>query len=148
EPHPIEYNQFEGVIPEGEYGGGTVMIWDKGTWEPEDVKRNEIKFRLRGEKLGGSWVLVHTDERRWLLMKHRDEAASTADLTTEQPRSVVSSRSKAEIARAAGATERQLVQAAGTDPPGLAARGKRGAAAARPESPRSAPAPRRAARRA
>src|SRR5918911_1324503 len=64
EDHPIEYNQFEGVTPEGEYGGGTVMIWDRGTWEPEveDVGRalakGDLKFRLRGKKLGGSWVLV------------------------------------------------------------------------------------------
>jgi bifunctional non-homologous end joining protein LigD len=121
EPHPIEYNQFEGVIPEGEYGGGTVMIWDLGTWEPEDVKRNEIKFRLRGEKLAGSWVLVHTDDRRWLLIKHRDESASDVDLTSERPLSVVSGRSMAEIARAAGATVTQLAQAAKTDPAPLAA---------------------------
>ena len=64
EDHPIEYNQFEGVIPEGEYGGGTVMIWDRGTWEPEveDVDRalakGDLKFTLHGRKLGGSWVLV------------------------------------------------------------------------------------------
>jgi bifunctional non-homologous end joining protein LigD len=149
EPHPIDYNQFEGVIPAGEYGGGTVMIWDKGTWEPLEVKRNEIKFRLHGEKLGGSWVLVHTDERRWLLIKHRDEFASaTTDVVTEHPRSVVSNRSMAEIARAAGATAEQLAQAAGTDPgelapaearpasrPAAAARTRRTATAARTARP-------------
>ena len=64
EPHPMEYNDFEGVIPEREYGGGTVMIWDRGTWEPEvpDVGRalakGDLKFRLEGRKLTGSWVLV------------------------------------------------------------------------------------------
>jgi bifunctional non-homologous end joining protein LigD len=117
EPHPIEYNQFEGVIPEGEYGGGTVMIWDHGSWEPQEVKRRELKFRLRGKKLKGSWVLVHTDGGRWLLIKHRDAAASTTDdLTTSKPTSVVSRRTMAGIARAAGATSRQLAQAAAADP--------------------------------
>jgi bifunctional non-homologous end joining protein LigD len=118
EPHPIEYNQFEGVIPEGQYGGGTVMIWDHGVWEPESVTRREIKFRLRGTKLKGSWVLVHTDGRRWLLIKHRDAAASaTIDLMVSKPRSVVSRRTMAAIARAAGATPNQLAQAVAADPP-------------------------------
>lgn len=64
EDHPIDYANFEGVIPEGEYGGGTVMVWDKGTWSAEstDAKaaltKGDFKFSLRGKKLGGSWVLV------------------------------------------------------------------------------------------
>ena len=63
EDHPVEYGGFEGVIPEGEYGGGTVMIWDRGTWEPEvpDVdaalRKGDLNFTLHGEKLRGSWVL-------------------------------------------------------------------------------------------
>src|SRR5687767_11048568 len=87
EPHPLEYNEFEGVIPEGEYGGGTVMIWDKGTWEPEgpDVDRalakGDLKFTLHGRKLKGSWVLVRTRNGQWLLIKHRDAAVSTDDVT-------------------------------------------------------------------
>lgn len=124
EPHPMDYNQFEGVIPEGEYGGGTVMIWDRGTWEPEtaDVDRalakGDLKFRLKGRKLSGSWVLVRTrDERTWLLIKHRDAAASTEDVTLARPLSAVSRRTMAGIARAAHASPRQLVQAAGADPP-------------------------------
>jgi bifunctional non-homologous end joining protein LigD len=136
EPHPIEYNEFEGVIPEGEYGGGTVMIWDRGTWEPEvpevnqAIARGDLKFRLRGKKLRGSWVLVHTDGRRWLLIKHRDaEASATVDLTVEKPRSVVSRRTMAGIATAAGATPRQLAQAAAADPPPAAARAGSGGAA-------------------
>jgi bifunctional non-homologous end joining protein LigD len=121
EDHPIEYNQFEGVIPEGEYGAGTVMIWDRGTWEPEveDVDRalakGDLKFRLRGKKLRGSWVLVRIRERQWLLIKHRDEAASTADITSGKTRSVVSRRTLAGIARSAGATARQLAQAEEAD---------------------------------
>jgi bifunctional non-homologous end joining protein LigD len=123
EDHPMEYNEFEGVIPEGEYGGGTVMIWDHGTWEPEGnaveraLAKGSVKFRLRGKKLGGSWALVRTHARQWLLIKHRDAAASaTEDLTISKPRSVVSRRTMAGIARAAGATERQLAQAASSDP--------------------------------
>ena len=123
EPHPMDYNHFEGVIPEGEYGGGTVMIWDNGTWEPEspDVGRalakGQLKFRLHGKKLRGSWVLVRTGgPRNWLLIKHRDDAASSEDLTLTRPLSVVSRRTMAGIAKAASATPRQLEQAAGTDP--------------------------------
>jgi len=120
EDHPIEYNQFEGVIPESEYGGGTVMIWDRGTWEPEveDVDRalakGDLKFKLYGKKLHGSWALVRMRERQWLLIKHRDKYASTEDITTKN-RSVVSRRSLASIARAAGASERQMAQAREAD---------------------------------
>jgi bifunctional non-homologous end joining protein LigD len=109
EDHPIEYNQFEGVIPEGEYGGGTVMIWDRGTWAPEvedidgALAKGDLKFKLNGKKLRGSWVLVRMRSRQWLLIKHRDKYASTKDITTKS-RSVVSRRSLAGIARAAGAS--------------------------------------------
>jgi bifunctional non-homologous end joining protein LigD len=122
EPHPLEYNEFEGVIPEGEYGGGTVMIWDRGTWEPEvaDVgkalAKGDLKFALRGRKLRGSWALVRMRDRQWLLIKHRDAAASAEDLTLTRPLSVVSRRTLAGIARAAGASPRQLEQAAAADP--------------------------------
>jgi len=121
EDHPIEYNQFEGVIPEGEYGGGTVMIWDRGTWEPEveDVDRalakGDVKFTLHGQKLRGSWVLVRMRERQWLLIKHRDKFASTVDVTAAKPRSAVSRRTLAGIARSAGASPRQLAQAQEAD---------------------------------
>jgi bifunctional non-homologous end joining protein LigD len=123
EPHPMDYNDFEGVIPEGEYGGGTVMIWDRGTWEPEspDVDRalakGDLKMRLHGRKLKGSWVLVRMRDRQWLLVKHRDaHASATVDLTVARPKSVVSRRTMAGIARAAGASPRQLEQAIGADP--------------------------------
>ena len=128
EPHPIDYNQFEGVIPEGEYGGGTVMIWDRGTWTPEvdDVNRSlikgDLKFTLHGRKLAGSWVLVRIrGERQWLLIKHRDAAASSEDVTVTRPLSVVSRRTMAGIARAAGASPRQIELAAAADPPRPAA---------------------------
>jgi bifunctional non-homologous end joining protein LigD len=123
EPHPLDYNGFEGVIPEGEYGGGTVMIWDRGRWEPETddvdraLARGDLKFRLEGKKLRGSWVLVRTRDRNWLLIKHRDRFASMEDVTATHPRSVVSRRTMAGIARAASASERQLALAAAADPP-------------------------------
>ena len=104
EDHPLDYADFEGVIPEGEYGGGTVMVWDTGTWSPEvsDVdealKKGELKFTLNGKKLKGSWVLVRTrgfgrgGGESWLLIKHRDKFASKRDITQEQPRSALSNR--------------------------------------------------------
>jgi bifunctional non-homologous end joining protein LigD len=111
EDHPREYGGFEGVIPEGEYGGGTVMLWDTGTWSPEtaDVARalqkGDLKFTLRGKKLRGSWALVRTHGygsragRSWLLIKHRDRFASQKDIAADQPRSVLSKRLLADIAR-------------------------------------------------
>jgi bifunctional non-homologous end joining protein LigD len=121
EDHPIEYNQFEGVIPEGEYGGGTVMIWDRGTWEPEAgdvdaaIAKGDLKFKLHGKKLRGSWVLVRMRPRQWLLIKHRDKSASTLDIAAAKPRSTVSRRTLAGIARRAGATPKQLAQAEQAD---------------------------------
>jgi bifunctional non-homologous end joining protein LigD len=127
EDHPIEYAKFEGIIPEGQYGGGTVMIWDKGTWTPEvpDVdaalKKGDLKFTLDGRKLHGSWVLVRIRAREggrppWLLIKHRDEFASKTDVAEKEPRSVVSKRILAEIARDEGG---DIVKAASGDPPSL-----------------------------
>ena len=106
EDHPIEYGDFEGVIPEG-YGAGIVMLWDRGTWTPEvaDVdaalKKGDLKFTLDGFKLKGSWVLVRTSgryagargggsDRSWLLIKHRDEWAGDLDITEFAPKSVKS----------------------------------------------------------
>jgi bifunctional non-homologous end joining protein LigD len=128
EDHPIEYNKFEGVIPAGEYGGGTVMIWDRGTWTPESedveaaLKKGDLKFSLSGTKLQGSWVLVRTRGRPgekgspWLLIKHRDKLASEQDITELAPRSVVTDRLLIEIARDEGGDMRK---AADGDPPAL-----------------------------
>jgi bifunctional non-homologous end joining protein LigD len=115
EDHPVEYSDFEGVIPEGQYGAGTVMLWDRGTWQPESadvgasLQEGEIKFTLLGKKLQGSWVLVHTRgfgknpaRSAWLLIKHRDQYASAKDVTQEEPRSVASGRLLADIARDGG----------------------------------------------
>lgn len=103
EDHPIEYGTFEGVIPEG-YGAGIVMLWDRGTWEPESedvdaaLEKGDLKFRLNGYKLKGSWVLVRTGGgyggragqpgRSWLLIKHRDDWAGPIDITAFAPTSV------------------------------------------------------------
>jgi bifunctional non-homologous end joining protein LigD len=115
EDHPVEYGGFEGSIPEGEYGGGTVMLWDRGTWTPEvpDVdaalSKGELKFTLNGKKLKGSWVLVRTKgyggskKESWLLIKHRDRYASAEDILEQKPKSVVSNRLLPEIAAGARA---------------------------------------------
>jgi bifunctional non-homologous end joining protein LigD len=102
EDHPIEYGDFEGVIPEG-YGAGIVLLWDKGTWTPEvdnvdaALPKGDLKFTLNGYKLKGSWVLVRTggrygggDGRSWLLIKHRDEWAGDLDIVEFAPLSVKS----------------------------------------------------------
>jgi DNA ligase D-like protein (predicted 3'-phosphoesterase) len=109
EDHPIEYGEFEGVIPSG-YGAGIVMLWDKGLWTPEvdDVdaalKKGDLKFTLDGYKLKGSWVLVRTKggwsgggDRSWLLIKHRDEWAGPVDIAEFAPLSVKSQGDFAEI---------------------------------------------------
>ncbi|HVX40865.1 MAG TPA: DNA polymerase ligase N-terminal domain-containing protein [Gemmatimonadaceae bacterium] len=113
EDHPIEYNTFEGTIPEGEYGGGTVMLWDRGTYEPEagggeealrdGYERGDLKILMHGTRMRGGWVLVRmrTDERgrsQWLLIKHRDDFADPGyDVVADETTSVVSGRSMEEI---------------------------------------------------
>lgn len=104
EDHPLDYATFEGVIPEGEYGGGTVMVWDMGTWEPVegDLETGAVKLVVHGKKLRGAWRLVRTRGRQWLLIKSRDRYASTDDITETKPRSILSRRLMAGIAKAAG----------------------------------------------
>jgi len=123
EDHPVDYANFEGVIPEGEYGGGTVMVWDTGIYGPENttsvskaVTKGELKFALLGEKLKGSFVLVRTREPQWLLIKHRDKYAKEADITETQPFSVLTKRTLAEIAKDEGG---EVKKAATGDPKGL-----------------------------
>jgi bifunctional non-homologous end joining protein LigD len=119
EDHPIEYNEFEGTIPEGEYGGGTVMVWDHGTYTSADgsadpeaalregYRRGDLKVVLRGKRLKGSWVLVRTRgwgaaknrKNQWLLIKHRDDAADPdSDPVEEHVTSAKSGRTMEEIA--------------------------------------------------
>ncbi|MBN9334935.1 DNA ligase D [Devosia sp.] len=127
EDHPLEYGTFEGTIPEGEYGGGTVMLWDRGTWEPigdphEAIENGDLKMLIFGERLKGEYVLVHMkgrDTRRragpprenWLLIKHRDSYARDKDtLTTRFTRSVATGRDFKQIASGAPATKDSTVK--------------------------------------
>src|SRR5229473_7580769 len=115
EDHPVDYAKFEGTIPEGEYGGGTVMVWDTGIYGPENttsvskaVAKGELKFALLGEKLKGSFVLVRTREPQWLLIKHRDKYAKEGeDIAETQPFSVLTKRTLAEIAEDEGGNIRK-----------------------------------------
>lgn len=112
EDHPISYNSFEGTIPEGQYGGGTVMLWDRGTYDAEDgggaeslrrgYAKGDLKVTLAGKRLRGAWVLVRMNRPgrpQWLLIKHRDATAGSArDVTAEYTTSVVSRRTMQSIA--------------------------------------------------
>ena len=118
EDHPVDYADFEGVIPEGEYGGGTVMVWDYGVYAPENVKKvsdglkkGDLKFVLLGKKLKGSFVLVRTRDRQWLLIKHRDEYAMDEDISETQPFSVLSKRTLVEIAEDEGGDAKKAATA-------------------------------------
>lgn len=104
EDHPIEYIDFEGVIPAGEYGGGDVIVWDAGTWEPHDtddplaaLDAGELHVDLHGEKLRGRFVLVRTKDKDWLLLHKRDESAVDGWNPEEHPRSVLSGRTNDEV---------------------------------------------------
>ncbi|HVS03139.1 MAG TPA: DNA ligase D [Thermoanaerobaculia bacterium] len=110
EDHPIDYGDFEGVIPPGQYGGGTVLLWDRGTWRPagdprHGLRRGKLRFALEGEKLRGEWLLVRMDgggdegKESWLLRKLEDDVATSAgDILDDRPESVASGRSLEEIA--------------------------------------------------
>src|SRR5438874_3677581 len=121
EDHPIDYNTFEGTIPKGEYGGGTVMLWDRGTYssdtaasphEEEDairdgLRRGDLKITFHGERLHGSFALIrmkfsrdssNSAKPQWLLIKHRDEFATDEDVVADNMTSVESSRTMEEIA--------------------------------------------------
>lgn len=143
EDHPLEHASFEGVIPNGEYGAGTVLLWDRGTWQPENLNadgslpEHEIKFTLHGTKLKGSWTLVHIRGMKgsghrstWLLVKHRDSYASMKNVTLGEARSVATRRFLSEIARDDGG---DVARASLGDPPQAARR----IAMAKPARPRS-----------
>ena len=125
EDHPLDYGDFEGTIPEGQYGGGTVMLWDRGTWESDDpeagFRKGDLKFTLHGEKLHGSWVLVRMRNDRtggkrtnWLLIKHRDEYASEDEDILGDDKSVASGRTMAQIAGGKGRAPRPFMLAKST----------------------------------
>ena len=111
EDHPLDYGDFEGTIPKGQYGGGTVQIWDRGYWKPQGdpeamLRKGDLKFELEGEKLHGSWVLVRmrndkykSKRNNWLLIKHHDryEKNASGDAILKKDRSIASGRSMEEI---------------------------------------------------
>jgi bifunctional non-homologous end joining protein LigD len=123
EDHPFDYHSFEGVVPEGEYGAGQVIIWDQGTYSPDEggelsfndrdeaeqrmrqgVKEGKLSFYLRGQKLKGSWTLVKMrgrGENNWLLIKHRDEFAGSNDIL-KQDVSVVSDKTIEDLKKESG----------------------------------------------
>ena len=130
EDHPLDYGDFEGTIPKGEYGGGTVMLWDRGFWMPDEetadvgaaLRKGELKFTVAGEKLRGGWVLVRMKSRdgdrskrnNWLLIKHRDEfACEDADALLTEDRSVASGRTMDQIAAGKGRGARPFMAAGG-----------------------------------
>jgi bifunctional non-homologous end joining protein LigD len=113
EDHPMEYGGFEGIIPKGQYGGGTVMVWDQGTWEPhvdvdEGLKSGSLKFAMKGKKMKGNWTLVRMhnmsgNKPNWLLIKEHDEferGEHDPPITEEKPNSAITGRSLEEIASA------------------------------------------------
>lgn len=117
EDHPLEYIDFEGVIPEGEYGGGPMIVWDTGVWAPmenaqEALEGGALKFRLAGEKLNGGWMLARLKpkqgetKRNWLLFKERDQAAAPdVDILAERPESVKTGRRIEELVAAPAGTK-------------------------------------------
>jgi bifunctional non-homologous end joining protein LigD len=128
EDHPLDYGDFEGTIPKGQYGGGTVQLWDRGYWEPDGGRTPEdalasgdFKFVLDGQRLHGGWVLVRMKHDRdggkrtnWLLIKHRDEYArdGTGEEVLAEDRSVASGRPMAAIAAGKGRGPKPFVMAA------------------------------------
>jgi bifunctional non-homologous end joining protein LigD len=129
EDHPLEYGDFEGTIPKGQYGGGTVMLWDRGFWSPESdnaldaLAKGELKFTIAGSKLKGSWALVRMKgdkyggkANNWLLIKHRDEWAIAGDDegVLKSDRSVASRRTMNQIAKGRGGAPAPFMMAGGT----------------------------------
>jgi bifunctional non-homologous end joining protein LigD len=158
EDHPLDYGDFEGTIPKGQYGGGTVQLWDRGTWESDDpekgFKKGDLKFTLHGDKLHGSWVLVRMRHDRsggkrtnWLLIKHRDDDAREGDSNDllEEDRSVASGRTMAQIEAGKGKAPKPfMTKAAGRGKADAVWHSNRGEAAEARARPKKAAASRKA----
>ncbi len=167
EDHPLDYGDFEGTIPEGQYGGGTVQLWDRGTWAPEGMTPEQglaggdLKFTLEGKRLHGSWVLVRIKSWsggkrvNWLLIKHRDDYAHEGDddALLAEDSSVASGRSMAEIAAGKGRAPKPFIGTPAASvakdavwdsskglAPALRARKKAAAGPAKPAAAKPAPA--------
>ena len=155
EDHPLDYGDFEGTIPKGQYGGGTVQLWDRGSWESDDpekgFKKGDLKFTLHGDKLRGGWVLVRMRHDRsggkrtnWLLIKHRDDYAREGEDNDilEEDRSVASGRTMAEIEAGKGKAPRPfMTKAAGRGKADAVWHSNRGEAAEARARPKKAGAP-------
>ncbi len=130
EDHPLDYGDFEGTIPKGQYGGGTVMLWDRGYWAPEKgfekigaaLAKGELKFVMEGGRMHGSWVIVRTKrdgrgKASWILIKHRDEAAQPGNPggPTDEDRSIASGRTMGEIASGKGKGATPFMTGSGAD---------------------------------
>ncbi|AYV48569.1 DNA ligase D [Caulobacter flavus] len=130
EDHPLDYGDFEGTIPKGQYGGGTVMLWDRGYWAPEKgfekigaaLAKGELKFVMEGGRMHGSWVIVRTKRdskgrASWMLIKHRDEAAEVGNPNgpSDDDRSIASGRNLAEITNGKGRAATPFMTGAGTE---------------------------------
>src|SRR5476651_2586631 len=124
EDHPLDYGDFEGTIPKGQYGGGTVQLWDRGYWEADDpdkgFRKGDLKFTLDGEKLHGGWVLVRMRHDRnggkrtnWLLIKHRDDYSreGNANKILDADESVASGRSMEQISEGNGKAPKPFMTA-------------------------------------
>jgi bifunctional non-homologous end joining protein LigD len=131
EDHPLDYGDFEGTIPKGQYGGGTVQMWDRGYWAPEPgfdpekaLAKGELKFVMEGERLHGGWVLVRLKPRggdkhaNWLLIKHKDDAATPGEggSIVAEDRSVASGRKMADIAAGKGKPPKPFILADAAEP--------------------------------
>ena len=144
EDHPLDYADFEGVIPAGHYGAGTVIVWDRGEWIPDTdpeagYRDGKLKFELRGEKLQGHWTLVRMggkkarDDNAWLLIKERDQYARPAsefDVVDAMPDSVLAGTAKAKPKKAAGKEKepaRKTAKKAGGKLPALPAGARKAA---------------------
>jgi len=131
EDHPLDYGDFEGTIPEGQYGGGTVQLWDRGYWAPEgdasaeaQLKKGELKFVMEGDRMHGGWVLVRMARDRtggkrtnWLLIKHHDAAARDDEDLSTLDKSVASGRTMAQIAAGKGRGPKPFMLATGEAAP-------------------------------
>ena len=153
EDHPIDYASFEGHIPEGHYGAGDVIVWDRGVWEPEDephkaFEKGKLKFRLQGEKLSGVWNLVRThmsgNKTQWFLIKSHDDAArdhDEYDVLEAAPDSVLSDRTLVPKVRGKAARARKAAAAPVKSPARTRATGKHADKAATLEGAVAAPMP-------
>ena len=151
EDHPLDYGDFEGTIPKGQYGGGTVQMWDRGYWAPEPgfdpekaLAKGELKFVMEGERLHGGWVLIRLKPRggekhnNWLLIKHKDDAATPGEggSIVAEDRSVASGRNMADIAAGKGRSPKPFILGDAAEPDAVWNSGAKTEPEAAPSAPK------------